>query len=121
MARTKLATVCVLLAFCTALRNLAFVGAPAPAPETPSQLRGTAIEAASATVPAILLTPVAASAADGEGVPSVAGASRLQALGDNLGLHAPHAKVLGVGVLCALAAFSVVSSVISATVTSELD
>ena len=120
MARTKLATVCVLLAFCTALRNLAFVGAP-PAPETPSQLRGTAIEAASATVPAILLTPVAASAADGEGVPSVAGASRLQALGDNLGLHAPHAKVLGVGVLCALAAFSVVSSVISATVTSELD
>ncbi|CAE7276922.1 Ank1 [Symbiodinium sp. CCMP2592] len=96
MARTKLATVCVVLAFCTALRNLAFVGAPAPAPETPSQLRGTAIEAASATVPAILLTPAAASAADGEGV-------------------------LGVGVLCALAAFSVVSSVISATVTSELD
>ena len=98
MARTKLASICIVLAVCTALRNLAFL---APAPQT--QLRGSATEsfdvAASAAVP-ILLTPAAATAADGEGMPSV---------------------VLGVGVLCALAAFSVVSSVISATVTSELD
>ncbi|CAE7292335.1 ACBD6 [Symbiodinium natans] len=98
MARTKLASICIVLAVCTALRNLAFI---APAPQT--QLRGSATEsfdvAASAAVP-ILLTPAAATAADGEGMPSV---------------------VLGVGILCMLAAFSAVSSVISATVTSELD
>ena len=103
MARAKLASIVVALAVCSALHSLvslAFVSAPAP--QTPqTQLRGTVIDAvSSAAVPAILMTPAAASAADGEGVPSV---------------------VLGVGVLCALAAFSVVSSVISATVTSELD
>ena len=96
MARTRLATVFVALAVCTALHSLTFVSAPSQ-----NQLRGTTFEAvSSAAVPAILLTPAAATAADGDGVPSV---------------------VLGVGVLCALAAFSVVSSVISATVTSELD
>lgn len=99
MARSsKLITACVALAACVALRCLAFVSGPAPA----AQLRGTTpLEvAAGAAVPAVMMTPTAAMAADGEGMPSV---------------------VLGVGILCMLAAFSAVSSVISATVTSELD
>mmetsp|Transcript_38777 Transcript_38777/g.72076 ORF Transcript_38777/g.72076 Transcript_38777/m.72076 type:complete len:100 (-) Transcript_38777:132-431(-) len=99
MARSsKLITACIALAACVALRSLAFLSSPAPA----SQLRGSSpIEvAAGAAVPAVLMTPGAAMAADGEGMPSV---------------------VLGVGILCMLAAFSAVSSVISATVTSELD
>ncbi|CAJ1406873.1 unnamed protein product [Effrenium voratum] len=99
MARSStLMTLCVAIVACMALRcSMAFLSAPAPQ----AQLRGTPLEiAASAAVPAALLTPTAAMAADGEGMPSV---------------------VLGVGILCMLAAFSAVSSVISATVTSELD
>ena len=97
MARSsKLITLCVALVAFVALRSVAFLGAPGPQ----AQLRGTPLEiAASAAVPAVLMTPTAAMAADG-GAPSV---------------------VLGVGILCMLAAFSAVSSVISATVTSELD
>lgn len=74
---------------------LAFHGLSFAAPQTP---RPVATAAAVGTS-AMLMTPTAAMAADG-GVPSV---------------------VLGVGILCMLAAFSAVSSVISATVTSELD
>ena len=97
MARSsKLITLCVALVAFVALRSVAFLGAPGPQ----AQLRGTPLEiAAGAAVPAVLMTPTAAMAADG-GMPSV---------------------VLGVGILCMLAAFSAVSSVISATVTSELD
>ena len=92
MARTsKFLTLCVVLAGCFALHSLAFLSAP-------PVLRGTP-QTAVAVPAALLLTPTAAMAADG-GVPSV---------------------VLGVGILAMLAAFSVVSSVISATVTSELD
>ena len=78
MARSsKLITACVALAACVALRCLAFVSGPAPA----AQLRGTTpLEvAAGAAVPAVMMTPTAAMAADGEGMPSV---------------------VLGVGILC---------------------
>ena len=99
MARSsKLITASVALVACIALHSLAFLSGPAPA----TQLRGsTPLEvAAGAAVPAVMMTPTAAMAADGEGMPSV---------------------VLGVGILCMLAAFSAVSSVISATVTSELD
>eukprot|EP00434_Breviolum_minutum_P012327 symbB.v1.2.010864.t1/scaffold716.1/size187362/17 len=80
---------------CWALHSLAFLS-----PKTSEvQLRGSPVEMAMAAVPAaVLVTPDAAMAADG--VPSV---------------------VLGVGILCMLAAFSAVSSVISATITSELD
>ena len=97
MARSsKLITLCVALVAFVALRSVAFLGAPGPQ----AQLRGTPLEiAAGAAVPAVLMTPTAAMAADG-GMPSV---------------------VLGVGILCMLAAFSAVSSVISATITSELD
>ena len=98
MARSsKLITLCIALVACVALHcSVAFLNAPAPQ----AQLRGTPLEiAAGAAVPAVLMTPTAAMAADG-GMPSV---------------------VLGVGILCMLAAFSAVSSVISATVTSELD
>ena len=96
MARSsKLITLCVALVAFVAVRSVAFLGAPGPQ----AQLRGTPLEiAAGAAVPAVLMTPTAAMAADG--APSV---------------------VLGVGILCMLAAFSAVSSVISATVTSELD
>ena len=94
MARSsKLITGCVALLACLALRSMAFLGT------APPQLRGTPLEIAGAAVPAVLMTPTAAMAADGS-APSV---------------------VLGVGILCMLAAFSAVSSVISATVTSELD
>ena len=99
MARSsKLITACVALVACIALHSLAFLSGPAPV----TQLRGsTPLEvAAGAAVPAVMMTPTAATAADGEGMPSV---------------------VLGVGILCMLAAFSAVSSVISSTVTSELD
>ena len=78
MARSsKLITACVALAVCVALRSLAFLSSPAPA----TQLRGsTPLEvAAGAAVPAVMMTPTAAMAADGEGMPSV---------------------VLGVGILC---------------------
>ena len=97
MARSsKLITLCVALVAFVALRSVAFLGAPGPQ----AQLRGTPLEiAAGAAVPAVLMTPTAAMAADG-GMPS---------------------GVLGVGILCMLAAFSAVSSVISATITSELD
>lgn len=95
MARpSKLLTLCLALLVCLALHS-AFINVSSP-------LRGApdAIATAATAVPtAILLTPSAAMAADG-GMPSV---------------------VLGVGMLCMFAAFSVVSSVISATVTSELD
>ena len=80
MARSsKLITACVALAACVALRCIAFVSGPAPA----AQLRGTTpLEvAAGAAVPAVMMTPTAAMAADGEGMPSV---------------------VLGVGILCIL-------------------
>ncbi|CAE7524431.1 unnamed protein product [Symbiodinium microadriaticum] len=93
MARSsKLITASVALVACIALHSLAFLSGPAPA----TQLRGsTPLEvAAGAAVPAVMMTPTAAMAADGEGMPSV---------------------VLGVGILCMLAAFSAVSSVISAT------
>jgi hypothetical protein len=101
MARsTKLASACAALVACVVLRSLAFLTAP----QAPQALRGATLQVAElakgAAVPAILMTPAAATAADGEGMPSV---------------------VLGVGILCMLAAFSAVSSVISATVTSELD
>lgn len=98
MARaSKLITLCLALVACWALHSLAFLSAPSGA-----QLRGSPSDvavsvAATAAVP-VLLTPEAAVAADG--APSV---------------------VLGVGILCMFAAFSAVSSVISATVTSELD
>eukprot|EP00490_Sorites_sp_Unknown_P029878 CAMPEP_0114660530 /NCGR_PEP_ID=MMETSP0191-20121206/20267_1 /TAXON_ID=126664 /ORGANISM="Sorites sp." /LENGTH=98 /DNA_ID=CAMNT_0001889499 /DNA_START=62 /DNA_END=358 /DNA_ORIENTATION=+ len=98
MARaSKLMTLCLAFLACWALQSSwAFLSAPAT--ET-RQLRGHPMEVAAAAVPAaVLMTPDAALAADG--APSV---------------------VLGVGILCMLAAFSAVSSVISATVTSELD
>ena len=92
---SKLITLCGALVAFVAVRSVAFLGTPGPQ----AQLRGTPLEiAAGAAVPAVLMTPTAAMAADG--APSV---------------------VLGVGILCMLAAFSAVSSVISATVTSELD
>ena len=80
MARSsKLITACVALVACIALHSLAFLSGPAPV----TQLRGsTPLEvAAGAAVPAVMMTPTAAMAADGEGMPSVV-------LGVGIPLHA---------------------------------
>eukprot|EP00435_Cladocopium_sp_Y103_P012260 s2259_g3.t1 len=73
---------------------LAFHGLAFAAPREVSRSASSSVASAATAMPAaVLMTPTAAMAADG-GVPSV---------------------VLGVGILCMLAAFSAVSSVISAT------
>ena len=98
MARSSnLMTCLALMAIgCLMIHGMAFLS---PGNAGNGQLRGVSpLEMATVAVPAVLMTPTAAMAADG--MPPV---------------------VLGVGILCVLAAFSAVSSVISATITSELD